>query len=150
MRINRPILIFLFWGLVTTGLKAQDAKYDLLGDFITMQNEGSDEAIKAFIKEKFHPEIYKKIKLEDHVAFHRQIIDEFGQLSYKVLKEVESTDTKLIVHLVRKHQPITKNIDLDPLDILVVEIDIVKSEPRYLSRGLGLGSLECELRKQRH
>ena len=39
------------------------------------------------------------------------------------------------------------NKDIDPKDILVVEIDLDPENPKYLARGLDLGALVCEIQK---
>jgi len=66
-----------------------------------------------------------------------------------IYKKVEETPLKFVVHLIKKDEHI-KNQDINPLEILAVEIDLSKKNPIYIERGLGLGSLVCEQRKQDH
>ena len=61
-------------------------------------------------------------------------------------KTVESSSNKLIVHLIKEADS-PMNMDIDPIDILVVEIDLDPKNSKYLARGLGLGALVCEIRK---
>jgi len=119
---------------------------NILNKFIIANNDGSEEAIKQFIKDSYLPEIYATINLNDHVAFYKQIVNEFGDLNKQMYYLVEETPYKLIVHLIKKKEDI-KNLAIDPKDILQVEIDLSKTNPKYIERGLGLGSLLCELKR---
>ena len=123
-------------------------KYDILNKFIAMHNAGTQEAISQFIKETYHPDIYKKLDLSKQVKFYDYIINDFGQLNTMVYQQVEETVTKLIVHLIQRDESIL-NKNIDPANILVVEIDIDSKNTEYLSRGLGLGALVCSIRKDR-
>ena len=122
---------------------------NILNKFINAHNIGSQDAISEFIKDTYHPDIYAKINLKDYVAFYNQIVNEFGPLNFMIYKKVEETPLKFVVHLIKKDEHI-KNQDINPLEILAVEIDLSKKNPIYIERGLGLGSLVCEQRKQDH
>ena len=84
--------------------------------------------------------------MKDHVAFYKQIISEFGDLNRQIYYLVEETPHKLIVHLIKKDENIN-NLVIDPEDILQVEIDLSPSNTNYMERGLGLGSLLCEQKR---
>ena len=51
-----------------------------------------------------------------------------------------------VVHLIKKDEYI-KNQYINPLEILVVEIDLSKNDKNYMPHGLGLGSLVCEQKR---
>ncbi|NVK85258.1 MAG: hypothetical protein HWE21_13110 [Cytophagia bacterium] len=128
------------------GIQKNDPKKEILNDWIRTQNIGSNEAINQFIDQRFSPELLEKMENRDeHVAFYRQIIDEFGGIQNIVFKELESTDTKLKVQLLKKGYPLVP--EPDPEDILVVEIDVQRDNPRYLARGLGMGALICYIKR---
>lgn len=134
------MLVSLIFGL--KGFAQNNEKFEILDKFIAMHNSGSEAAITKFIKETYHPSIYKKIKLEKHIAFYDHIINEFGPLNETIYDTAEKTESKLIVHLIKSHDNIgDKNID--PTEILVVEIDLHEKDTKYMSRGLGLGALAC-------
>lgn len=128
------------------GIQKNDPKKEILNDWIRTQNIGSNEAINQFIDQWFSPELLEKMENRDeHIAFYRQIIDEFGGIQNIVFKELESTDTKLKVQLLKKGYPLVP--EPDPEDILVVEIDVQRDNPRYLARGLGMGALICYIKR---
>lgn len=141
MKIISLLLVIMFVNPQNT-----DPKKQILDDWIRTQNLGSNEAINEFIDQWFAPELLEKMENRDeHIAFYRQIIDEFGELQNLVFKEVESTETKLKVELIKKGYPLVP--EPAPEDILVVEIDVQKNNLRYLSRGLGMGALICYIKK---
>lgn len=138
--ISLSLFILLF------GIQKNDPKKEILNDWIRTQNIGSNEAINQFIDQWFSPELLEKMENRDeHIAFYRQIIDEFGGIQNIVFKELESTDTKLKVQLLKKGYPLVP--EPDPEDILVVEIDVQRDNPRYLARGLGMGALICYIKR---
>ena len=123
-----------------------DPIQNILDQFIIAHNDGSKDAIKDFIKNTYLPEIYETINLNDHVAFYRQIINEFGDLNRQIYYLVEETPYKLIVHLIKKTENIN-NLVIDPEDILQVEIDLSETNTKYMERGLGLASLISDLKR---
>jgi len=139
-------LIWIITLLSLSNLQEPDLKKEILKDWIATQNDGSNEAINQFIDTWFSPEMREKMKNRDeHIAFYRQIIDEFGDMQDIIYKEVEYTDTRLKVELLKKGMPLVP--EPSPEDILVVQIDVLKDNPRYLSRGLGMGALICYIKK---
>ncbi len=118
----------------------------VLDALIAMQNDGSDESINEFIDEFFHPDLMREMTNKSaHVAFYRQIIDEFGNVESNIYKVEESTSTKLKVQLIKKG--IAFIPEPSPNQILVVEIDLHKEETKYLARGLGMGALICYIKR---
>ena len=141
MKVISLLLVVIFFNQ-----QDSDPKKKILEDWIRTQNIGSNKAINDFIDQWFAPELLDKMDNRDqHIAFYRQIIDEFGDLQNLVFREIESTETKLKVELLKKGYPLVP--EPSPEDILVVEIDVQKDNPRYLSRGLGMGSLICYVKK---
>ena len=113
---------------------------NILDNFIIAHNDGSEKAIKQFIKNSYLPEIYDNINLKDHIAFYKQIVTEFGDLNHQIYYIVEETPHKVIVHLTKKNRAIN-NQNINPEDILQVEIYLSKENAKYMQNGLGLGSL---------
>lgn len=118
----------------------------MLDRFVKAHNEGTTRSLERFIQENYLPELYSQIELEKHVAFYRQIIDEFGPLNATIYEKIEDTENRLVVHLVKKTESVL-NKNVAPEDILVVKIDLSAKNPKYLSRGLGLGALVCEIKR---
>ena len=125
----------------------ENSKYQILNEFIQMHNSGSQGAIINFIENRFSAADFKKMEVDKHVNFYNHIIKEFGPLNKTIYRVEEETETKLIVHLIKADESV-KNKDIDPVDILEVEIDVKKSNSSYLSRGLGLGALACAVKKE--
>lgn len=136
------ITIFTF----STSFSQNKEQQNILDNFIIAHNDGSDDAIKEFIKNTYLPEIYVTINIKDHVAFYRQIINEFGDLNNQIYYLVEETPYKLIVHLIKKNKTIS-NLVINPEDILQIEIDLSKTNSKYMEKGLGLSSLLGEQKR---
>jgi len=118
----------------------------IIDKYIAMHNDGSDEAIKSFIKETYDPSLYSKIKkIDRHVDFYKNGINDFGDLNPKVYEVYKETPTKIIVYLIKEKDDIN-NKKIDPRYILSMEIDLSPKNPKYLSRGLGLGALVCTIK----
>lgn len=137
---------FLLFALMFPHHNMNTYSTQILDRYIIANNDGSDDAIELFIHENYNPDLAKKIKMQDHINFYRQISGEFVSLNKTVYKTVKSTSDKLIVHLIKEADS-PMNMDIDPIDILVVEIDLDPENPKYLAKGLGLGALVCEIRK---
>lgn len=127
-------------------IQRTDPKKEILEDWIRTQNNGSNKAINQFIDKWFAPELLIEMKnREEHVAFYRQIIDEFGEVQDIVYKQIELTDTKLKVQLLKKGQLLSP--EPAPEEILVVEIDVKRHDSTHLARGLGMGALVCYIKR---
>lgn len=141
------IILILLLSLFHVNLNTQTAyQKNILEKFIKAHNDGSEVAIKNFIKESYHPAVYKKIDINKHVNFYNHIIKEFGPLNKLTYKVTEESKRKLIVQLIKENESVL-NQDIDPAEILVVEIDMSEDNPKYMERGLGLGALVCEDRR---
>ncbi|MEC7752802.1 hypothetical protein [Roseivirga sp. UBA1976] len=139
------IVVWLFL-LMNSIWQQTDSKNQILKDWIATQNQGSDKAINTFIDRWFSEELKAGITdRSKHVAFYRQIIDEFGEIQETVYEVMESTPTKLKVQLLKKNTPFLP--EPSPENILVVEIDVQKNHPNRLARGLGMGALICYIKR---
>lgn len=118
----------------------------VLNNFITAHNTGTDQALTQFIQENYETAIVDEMNLSAHLKFYQQIVQEFGTLNPFIYKKIEEKPEKLVVHLIKENESLL-NQHIDPENILVLEMDLTKSSPQYLSKGLGLGSLLCELKK---
>ena len=118
----------------------------MLEKFLVAHNSGTEVAFERFIKDTYNPELYNQVDLDKHVAFYRQIVNDFGSLNPKIYHTVEASSLKFIVHLIKDNETVL-NKDIGPADILVVEIDLFAKNKNYLDRGLGLGALICEKEK---
>ena len=141
-------VLFLLIALCSlTNIQAQEKnQLDLLDDFITAHNIGTEKAISKFINNTYKPDLLEKIDLKKHIAFYDHIIKEFGPLNNEIYTVMEVKPTKLIVQLIKREANI-KDEAIHPTEILMVEIDTDENQPHYLSRGLGLGALACSIRK---
>ena len=119
----------------------------ILEKYIAAQKSGTDIAFTQFIRETYHPDLYSKIDLKKHLAFYRQIHQEFGPLNPVVYKVTEEKPLRLVVQLIREDQS-TAQLYIDPANILVVKIDLSEKDPRFMDRGLGLGALVCTDRRK--
>ncbi len=139
------LLISVFFSIASI---AQNKEQDeILFKFIKAHNTGTESAIAQFIKETYHPKVYAKLNLKSHIAFYNQIVQEFGPLNFLTYETIETSASRLVVHLIKKDENI-QNKNINPLNILVVKIDISKADKNYMPHGLGLGSLVCEQRKE--
>ncbi|MBO3698806.1 hypothetical protein [Roseivirga sp. E12] len=118
----------------------------ILNAWIETQNKGTDEAISSFIKTYYAPEVLNKMKnFDDHLKFYRQVIDEFGPIQKVIFEEMESTETKLKVQLLKQGTPLVPTPE--PEEILVVEIDLDAQNPKFIEKGLGMGALICYIKR---
>ena len=123
----------------------EETPQKVLDAWMEMQNAGTDEAIKEFINQYYSPAMIGKMNMKDHVAFYRQIIDEFGEVQKLIYQKEVDQPFKLKVQLLKKGVAMVP--EPTPYEILVVEIDLDPEQPRYLKRGLGLGALICYIKR---
>jgi hypothetical protein len=136
------ITVFTF----STSFSQNKEQLNILDNFIIAHNDGTEDAIRQFIKEAYLPEIYENININEHVTYYKELINEFGDLSKQIYYLVEETPHKLIVHLIKKNQNI-KNLIIDPENILQVQIDLSEANSKYMIKGLGLGSIIPEYKQ---
>jgi len=139
------ILLTAFFSVASYTQNKEQAA--ILEKFIKAHNVGTKSAVAQFIKQTYHPKVYSKLNLKAHIAFYNQIIQEFGSLNFQTYKIVETSPSRLIVHLIKEKQHI-QNKNINPLEILVVKIDLSEVDKNYMPHGLGLGSLVCEQKKE--
>lgn len=144
--MRKTLLTFLAITIVTFTYSQNRNQLEILNKFIAANNSGTYEAINQFIKETYEPDFYKKIDVEEHIKFYTMISEDFGQLKTIVHEKIEEKPLRLVVYLIKDSEsPINKNIN--PSEILVLEMDLSEKKATYLSRGLGLGALICEIKK---
>jgi len=144
----KNILIGVLSIFISLAIHSQNKEQDnILYKYIKAHNIGTDSSLKDFIKKVYHPEVYAKINLKDHVAFYNQIVEEFGALNFIIYKKIEETPSKLVAYLIKKEDRINNKF-IQPQNILVVEIELSKKNPKYIDKSLGLGSLLCEQKKK--
>ncbi len=143
-------LILLYFFSLSMGYSQSTQQQAVLEKFLEMHWTGTEEAIAHFIKETYEPELYEKIKLEDHIKFYATIIEEFGPLNPKIYQVKEEKENSVVVHLVKENQLLItpQSSQLNPADILVVSLEMSEKHPSFLKRGLGLGSLLCMQKKE--
>lgn len=134
--------------ITTTSLAQNRDAEAILDKFVKAHNTGEDKAVREFIRSSYHPTLLKTLDMSKQVAFYKQIIHEFGTLHSEVYHIVTDSEHKLIVHLIKENESLL-NREVDPAHVLVVEIDLHPENTKYLARGLGLGALICEIRKDR-
>ena len=70
-----------------------------------------------------------------------------GKLTPQPYAIATDEEHKVVVHFLK--DGVLREQTVDPTKIVVVELDVDPAQPRYLQRGLGLGELICEDRKDR-
>lgn len=144
MKTLFTFLLVSLSGLGTENTSANTQR--ILEAWIVTQNDGSDTAVRHFIDTYYSPEVLKKMKnYEDHVKFYKQIISEFGKIQKVIYETERNTDTGLKVQLLKEATPLIP--EPTPEEILVVEIDLDPNNPKYLSKGLGMGALICYIKR---
>jgi len=141
------VVVFISIFFSVTSYSQNKEQASILHKFIKAHNSATDSALGQFIKDTYHPKVYSKLNLKAHIAFYDQIIQEFGPLNFETYKIVEESPLRFVVHLIKEHQRI-QNKNINPLNILVVKIDLSKDNKNYMPHGLGLGSLVCEQKKE--
>ncbi len=135
--------------LSLTGINSPTVQPDterVLKAWMKMQNEGTDQAVKQFIDNYYSPRLLGKMtNYESHVAFYKQIINEFGKVQPAIYLTETDSEHKLKVQLIKEGRALVP--EPSPEEILVVEIDLDPDNPQFLSRGLGLGALVCHLKR---
>jgi len=145
--MKRKFVTLLIFTIVTFSYSQNNTQSTILNKFIAANNSGTEESISQFIKESYEPSLYKKIDLEQHIAFYNMISKDFGRLKSKVYEMIEEKPLKLVVLLIKEEESLL-NKNIDPSEVLMVEFDFSEKNPKFLNRALGLGALVCELKKE--
>jgi hypothetical protein len=116
---------------------------ELLQTWIVAHNKRSAASLRHWLRTSLNPTV-SDAEVDKRLGWYVDAIDMFGPLSQEPLAVVEDAPNRLLVHLVRSD--LGPRERLDPLNIVVVELDVDVNDPRYLARGLGLGALACEAR----
>jgi len=131
---------------VTLSYAQNNKQLTVLNKYIMANNTGTAEAFSQFIKETYNPQLLKKINVASHIDFYSMISRDFGQLKLAVYKKTAVSPTRLVVHLIKENESLF-NKNINPTEVLVVEMDFNKDEPAYLKKGIGVGALICDLKK---
>ncbi len=134
--------------LVTTAFSQNKHQSVILERFISAHNTATREAFIQFIHDTYDHELLTRIDVEDHTKFYMMIAEDFGVLKTTVYEVINEEPLRCVVHLIKKNEN-TLNRSIDPAEILVVEMDLNGQDPKYLKKGLGLGSLFCEIKKNK-
>ena len=143
------LMLFLLSLIVIPLMPQQDVNpkaRQVLDDWISAQNDGSETAVIDFIKQYYPETAYSsEKKLKAHVDFCMQIVREFGKLQAEIYEVMENEPKKLKVQLLKAGtMAVTKP---SPEDVLVVEIDLERENGTRLARGLGMGALICYIKR---
>ena len=144
--MKKTILTLFAIALTTFSFAQNDEKLKILNKFIVANNTATEQAFMKFIKETYEPDLYKTIDLKAHVEFYMMIAKDFGKLKTRVYKKIEENPLKLVVYLIKERESLL-NTNIDPAEILVVDLDLNKNKVKFLNRALGLGALICEIKK---
>ena len=117
---------------------------DILRSWLDAHNQASADALRIWLRSSLKPAT-SDADVDGRLGWYVEAIEMFGPLSAVPLAVIENEPHRLVVHLVRSDLADPER--LDPLNTVVVEVDVDEQNPRYLRRGLGLGSLACEARK---
>lgn len=144
--MKKSILTLVAAVLATLSYSQNQAQLTVLNKFIIANNAGTEEAFSQFIKETYEPELYKKTNLKAHIEFYTMISKDFGQLKSEVYEKIEEKPLRLAVYLIKDGESLL-NTNINPTEILMVELDFNENNPTYLNRALGLGALICQQKK---
>lgn len=147
MGVMRECITCILCLVCLTACSQNKHQQKILDLYIEANNTGTDEAFHRFIKETYEPALYEKINLADHIDFYQHVRADFGELKSILYKKIEESTYQFVVHLIRKNDNIL-NPTIDPAHVLVLEMDLSKTNPAYIRRGLGLGALVCEKEKR--
>ncbi len=144
--MKSTILTIIAIAFVSLSYSQSNKQLIVLNKYITANNVGTVEAFSKFIKETYNPQLFKKINLKSHIDFYSMISKDFGQLKFEVYKKIEEKTSRLVVHLIKEKESLF-NKNINPAEVLVIEMDFNKNNSSLLKKGMGLGALVCELKK---
>ena len=144
--MKNTLLTIIAIAFVTLSYSQSNKQLTVLNKYITANNTGTTEAFSKFIKETYNPQLLKKVNLKSHIDFYSMISKDFGQLKFEVYKKIEEKPSRLVVHLIKEKESLF-NRNINPAEVLVIEMDFNKNTPSLLKKGMGLGALVCELKK---
>lgn len=141
------LILILLTITIETSVYSQNKNQSIILDkFIAANNAGTHEAYNKFINDTYDHDLLSKIDLEKHIKFYTMISEDFGKLKTVVYKKIEEKPLRLVVYLIKENQSVW-NKSINPAEILVIEMDLHEQNQSYLKKGLGLGALVCELKK---
>jgi hypothetical protein len=144
--MKNTLLTIIALAFVTLSYSQSNKQLTVLNKYITANNLGTVDAFSQFIKDTYSPQLLKRINLKSHIDFYTIISEDFGQLKFEVYKKIEEKPSRLVVHLIKEKESLF-NKNINPAEVLVIEMDFNKKNSSLLKKGMGLGALVCELKK---
>lgn len=143
----KHIILVLFFLLTYIAAKSQSQQQrEIISNYIIAHNIGTTESIKHFIEQNYTPTFLNKIDIGSHIKFYKNIIEEFGDLNLDIYKTTEQSTNQVTVYLTKESISVFANY-LKPTEILVLKLNQDANNLKLMDKGLGLGSLLCELKK---
>lgn len=144
--MNKSILAITLFGCLLFSVAATSVPSStntVLKAWIDAHNSGSSENFTEFIQLHYHSDLLSHAQISDHINFYRTLKNNFGKVNTSIYKVIEDSENRLVVHLLKEGIPIVKQ-NVKPENVLIVQIDMQGTK---LKRGLGLGSLLCQMKE---
>ncbi len=119
----------------------------LLASWLEAHNRGDGSSLETWLRRSFSDTRLANMNVDRALAWYLESTRMFGKLAEKPYHVVEDEPHRLVVWFLDAELEETANPD--PTKVIVVEVDVDPDDPAHLARGLGLGSLACELREGR-
>lgn len=119
----------------------------IMTSWLSAHNSGDTTALVEWMRTSFSPEALTTLDFDKHLEWYVGCTTMFGKLTPLPYAIATNDEHKLVAHFLK--DGVRREKTVDPTKIVVVELDLNPEQPRYLQRGLGLGELICEDRKDR-
>jgi len=142
-------------GPATSALRPADAKPAripatpagrMLASWLAAHNSGDRAMLERWLRRSFSEERLAPQSFRRSLDWYVESAEMFGELAERPYHIVEDEPHRLVAWFLEAG--LEETVDPDPTRVIVVEIDIDPDDPVHLARGLGLGSLACELREK--
>jgi len=118
----------------------------ILRRWLSAHNQNDPEAMEEWVRTSFSPASLAGMDVGRSVAWYLQARGMFGELHPRPILILESSAHRLVAHY--PSVEVAHQDPPDPAKVIVVEVDVDPDDGTHLARGLGLGSLVCERRKE--
>ena len=119
----------------------------LLTAWLQAHNQADGPHLEAWLRRSFSAERLDEMDVAKSLAWYVESARMFGVLAEEPYHVVEDEPHRLVVWILGAELDVAANPD--PTRVIVVEIDMDPDDQERLARGLGLGSLACELHEDR-